>query len=119
MRRTGKRSDEPAMASVAGSTTGICKAALTRSPSACRGPDSLLSSLDERVPARAQQRALVDAEAIGQPVGDQLLADGRIVVLSMLGAGLLRLDDAQRDVDALRLRIVVRAARLRDRKGVK
>ncbi len=39
------------------------------------------------------QLALVDAEHVGEPVGHQLLADGRVVVLAMVGAGLVLGDE--------------------------
>ena len=44
------------------------------------------------------QRALVDPEDVGEPVGQYLLPDRRVVVLAMFGAGLVFVGKTQRRV---------------------
>src|ERR1700742_836051 len=68
--------------------------------------------LDQWRPAGAQQCRLVDAKAVREPIGDQLLAESGIVVLAMLGAGFFGIDDPQRHIDAFCLGVVMGAARL-------
>ena len=57
-------------------------------------------------------------KTIGEPVGQDFLTDGRIVVLAMFGAGLVRIKDAKRRIDAMLFRVIVSLARRRHRQHV-
>src|SRR6185369_3223380 len=56
--------------------------------------------------------ALIDAEHVGEPVDHELLAEGRVVVLAMLGAGFLGARQAQGGIHPLRPRVVVHGLRI-------
>ena len=62
---------------------------------------SLLSGSNQRVHRLLAQLALVNSEYVGKPIGHQLLADRRIVMLAMIRAGFLLGYEAKRDIDAL------------------